>query len=191
MSFDIVRIADDDIQQAVNTWLHRVVIGLNLCPFAAKPASEGRIRFRVSRAVDEAGLLADLDTELRRMDVTSTSELETTLLIVPDYLRDFFDYCQFLNWTDTWLKHNHWRGIYQIASFHPDYCFAGAEPEDPENLTNRSPYPILHLIREDSLSRALEFFADVDEVPEKNRMKVAGLSAEQRQFLFPYLFNGV
>src|SRR5690606_16936937 len=100
MSFDTVPISDNDIQAAVNTWLHRAVIGLGLCPFAAKPASEGRVRFRVSRAIDEAGLLADLVVELQQMDGVSASELETTLVIVPDYLHDFFDYCQFLNWTD-------------------------------------------------------------------------------------------
>lgn len=188
MSFDIVPVSDSDIQQAVDTWLRQVVIGLNLCPFAARPTNERRVRFRVSRAVDEAGLLTDLDTELQHLNVTSAREIETTLIIVPDYLQDFFDYCQFLNWTETWLKHNHWRGIYQIASFHPDYCFAGAEPEDSENLTNRSPYPILHLIREESLSNALAFFPDIDEVPERNRMRVAELSSEQRRFLFPYLF---
>lgn len=182
--------SDTNIHQAVETWLHRVVIGLNLCPFAAKPTSEGRVRFSISHAVDEAGLLADLEAELQRLDATPASELETTLVIVPDYLQDFFDYRQFLQWTESWLKRNGWRGIYQIASFHPNYCFAGAEPEDAENLTNRSPYPILHLIREESLARALEFFPDVDQVPERNRLRVADLNKEQRKLLFPYLFGG-
>ncbi len=187
MSFNAAPASDTDIQQAVDTWLRQVVIGLNLCPFAAKPASEGRVRFQVSHAVDEASLLTDLEAELQRLDVTPPGELETILVIVPDYLQDFFDYCQFLNWTDTWLKRNNWRGIYQIASFHPNYCFAGAEPEDPENLTNRSPYPILHLIREESLSRALAFFPDIDNVPERNRQRISILSSDERRRLFPYL----
>jgi hypothetical protein len=180
---------DTNIQQAVETWLHQVVIGLNLCPFAAKPASEGRVRFSVSHAVNETGLLADLEAELQQLDVTPVSELETTLVIVPDYLQDFYDYCQFLRWAESWLKRNGWRGIYQVASFHPNYCFAGAEPEDAENLTNRSPYPILHLIREESLAKALQFFPDIDEVPEKNKIKVASLSHSEIKLLFPYLFG--
>lgn len=182
--------SDTNIHQAVETWLHRVVIGLNLCPFAAKPTSEGRVRFSVSRSVDEAGLLADLEAELQRLDATPASELETTLVIVPDYLQDFFDYRQFLQWTESWLKRNGWRGIYQIASFHPHYCFAGAEPEDAENLTNRSPYPILHLIREESLAKALEHFPDIVDVPEKNRLRVSDLTIGQKQLLFPYIYRG-
>jgi hypothetical protein len=177
------------VQAEVAHWLNTVVIGLNLCPFAAKPASEARVRFQLSAAQDEEVLLQELHDEIRLLDKTSTSEIETTLLIVPQLLGDFCDYTQFLSWADKSLKREGWRGVYQLASFHPHYCFAGAEPEDAENLTNRSPYPILHIIREASLSRALEFFPDVDQVPERNRLRVAGLTAEDKRHLFHYLFT--
>src|SRR5690606_796770 len=177
------------IQTEVAHWLNTVVIGLNLCPFAAKPAGEGRVRFLVSAALDEETLLQELHDEMRLLDKTPADKIETTLLIVPQLLGDFFDYTQFLSWADKSLKREGWRGVYQLASFHPHYCFAGAEPDDAENLTNRSPYPILHIIREASLSRALEFFPDVDSVPEVNRARVESLSAEEKRKLFPYLFG--
>src|SRR5690606_15742276 len=111
---------------------------------------------------DEETLLQSLHAEMALLDKTPASEVETTLLIVPNLLGDFFDYTRFLSRADQSLKRQGWRGVYQVASFHPQYCFAGAEPGDAGNLTNRSPYPILHIIREASLSRALEFFPDID-----------------------------
>lgn len=177
------------IQAEVARWLNTVVIGLNLCPFAAKPTGEGRVRFQVSAAQDDEALLQDVHDEMRLLDTIPAREIETTLLIVPQLLGDFFEYTQFLSWADKSLKREGWRGVYQLASFHPQYCFAGAEPDDAENLTNRSPYPILHIIREASLSRALEFFPDVDSVPEINRARVELLSAKEKLKLFPYLFG--
>lgn len=173
----------------VARWLNEVVIGLNLCPFSAKPASENRVRFFVSDATDDEALLQDLQREMELLDQKPASEIETTLVIVPGHLRDFFDYNQFLNWTDQLLKRNRWVGVYQIATFHPDYCFADAEPDDAENLTNRAPYPILHIIREASLEKALDYFPNADEIPELNKVRVEGLTAEEKQKLFPYLFS--
>jgi hypothetical protein len=88
------------------------------------------------------------------------------------------------------LKRQGWQGVYQLASFHPDYCFAGTEPEDDENLTNRSPYPIIHIIREASLTKAIEYFEGVEEIPKRNKACVEALSIEQKKLLFPYLFGG-
>jgi hypothetical protein len=104
-------------------------------------------------------------------------------------LADFFDYTQFLLWAEKSLKRHGWRGVYQLASFHPHYCFAGAEPDDVENLTNRSPYPVVHIIREASLSKALEFFPDVERVPDNNRRRVDALTADEKRKIFPYLFG--
>nr|WP_324258099.1 DUF1415 domain-containing protein [Cellvibrio fontiphilus] len=177
------------IRVTVARWLNEVVIGLNLCPFARKPASENRVRFVISEATDDETLLQDLEQELIGLDATPASEVETSLLIVPDHLQDFWDYNQFLSWANQLLKRNGWTGVYQLASFHPHYCFAGAEPEDAENLTNRAPYPILHIIREASLELALQYFPDVDAVPENNKTTVESLTAAQRLQLFPYLFN--
>ena len=173
----------------VARWLNEVVIGLNLCPFSAKPTRENRVRFVVSNAQEDEALLQDLQREMELLDEKPASEIETTLVIIPNHLQDFFDYNQFLNWADQLLKRNRWIGVYQIATFHPDYCFADAEPDDAENLTNRAPYPVLHIIREASLEKALEYFADVDEIPEINKVRVESLTAEEKQKLFPYLFG--
>ncbi len=181
--------ADTKIVADVARWLNEVVIGLNLCPFSGKPTRENRVRFFVSHATDDETLLQDLQQEMELLDQKPASEIETTLVIVPDHLQDFFDYNQFLNWTNQLLKRNRWVGVYQLATFHPNYCFALAELEDAENLTNRAPYPILHIIREASLEKALEYFADVEEIPEINKQRVEGLTAEEKQKLFPYLFN--
>ena len=173
----------------VARWLNEVVIGLNLCPFSAKPTRENRVRFVVSNAQEDEALLQDLQREMELLDEKPASEIETTLVIIPNHLQVFFDYNQFLNWADQLLKRNRWIGVYQIATFHPDYCFADAEPDDAENLTNRAPYPVLHIIHEASLEKALEYFADVDEIPEINKVRVESLTAEEKQKLFPYLFG--
>lgn len=177
------------VDRVVHEWLTNVVIGLNLCPFSGRPARENRVRFSVSEAVTEEGVLEDLFAEMELLDKTPAQELETTLLITPNALNDFFDYNQCLGWAQSQLKRRGWLGVYQLASFHPDYCFAGAEPEDVENLTNRSPYPIIHIIREESLEKALNYFEGVEGIPERNKDVVANLSTEQKKQLFPYLFK--
>lgn len=182
-------VASDNVIAEVARWLNEVVIGLNLCPFSGKPTRENRVRFFVSDATNDETLLQDLQQEMELLDAKSVGEIETTLVIAPDHLRDFVDYNQFLNWTSQLLKRNRWVGVYQLATFHPHYCFAHAEPEDAENLTNRAPYPILHIIREASLEKALEYFADVEEIPDMNKARVEGLSADEKQKLFPYLYK--
>ena len=188
-SFTSATLADATITNAVSRWLNEVVIGLNLCPFSGKPTRENRVRFCVSRATDDELLLHDLQQEMELLDEKPASEIETTLVIVPNHLHDFFDYNQFLTWANQLLKRHRWIGVYQLASFHPHYCFAHAEPEDAENLTNRAPYPILHIIREASLEQALAYFAAVEEIPEVNKARVENLTAEEKQKLFPYLFG--
>ena len=179
----------DSVKQNVEIWLRQVVIGLNLCPFSGKPTRENRVRFVVSNAVDEEQLLTDLIQEMTLLDDTPQSAIETTLFIVPQLLQDFYDYMQFLQWAQSQLKRQGWQGVYQLASFHPDYCFAGAEPEDDENLTNRSPYPIIHIIREASLEAAIKYFDKVEEIPARNKEVVEELSEERKQQLFPYLIG--
>lgn len=184
-------VASDKFVAAVARWLNEVVIGLNLCPFSGKPTRENRVRFFVSDARDDEMLLQDLQQEMELLDAKAASEIETTLIIVPDHLQDFFDYNQFLNWTKHLLKRNSWIGVYQLATFHPHYCFADAAPNDAENLTNRAPYPILHIIREASLERALEYYEGAEDIPEKNKLRVESLTANEKQNLFPYLFSAV
>ena len=176
------------VENQVKRWLEEVVIGLNLCPFAAKPARAGRVRFLVSEASTEEAVLEVLQEELTRLHAASPDDIETTLVITPNALSDFYHYNQFLDWVDQLLKRGQWEGDIQVASFHPRYCFAGTEEGDSENLTNRSPYPIFHLIREQSLSEMLEKFPDSDRIPEANILRMEGLSQADKQRLFPYLF---
>lgn len=172
---------------AVEQWLTQVVIGLNLCPFAAEPHHLGHIRLHLSQATTLEALLGELQIELKRLQQTPSCELETTLLVIPQLLGDFDAYNQFLELADWLLQDFGWEGEYQIASFHPDYCFAQTEPDDPANLTNRSPYPILHLLREASIDQALAHFPHPEQIPERNIRCVRALSSSDRQRLFPYL----
>ncbi len=172
------------IESAVRHWLDKVVIGLNLCPFAGKPVREGRVRVCVSAAVTELDLLTELQLELRKLDETPAAELETTLIAIPGLLADFADYNDFLDQVDRLLEEFEWSGDYQVASFHPQYQFAGTMPGDAENLTNRAPYPLLHLLREDSVEAALDSHPDPDSIPENNIRKMRELTPEQRRQLF-------
>ena len=149
-------------------WLQRVVIGLKLCPFALQPFSAGLVSIVVTDAQSEEALLLDLARELTRLDTTPPQQLETTLLVAPRLLHDFLDYNDFLHSADDLLVAQGFEGIYQIASFHPLYRFAGTAPDDAENYTNRAPYPTLHLLREDSLERVLSTYPDPAQIPERN-----------------------
>ncbi|WP_087026173.1 DUF1415 domain-containing protein [Thaumasiovibrio subtropicus] len=180
---------DDAINQAVNQWLEQVVIGLNLCPFAAKPQRNQQIKTTISHATSEEALLEDVLTALLELDQTDATRLETTLVVIPDMLDDFMDYNFFLDWVDALIKQQQWEGIYQVATFHPNYCFAGIEPEDDQNLTNRAPYPILHLIREESMARVLKHYPEPEAIPDNNIERVCSLSQKEKLALFPYLFN--
>ncbi|MGH8445528.1 MAG: DUF1415 domain-containing protein [Solimonas sp.] len=178
------------IEAKVRRWLDEVVIGLNLCPFAARPARAGRVRVVVSEASDDLALLTELQLELAKLDDARPEEIETTIIAVPGMLAEFADYNDFLDRVDELLDRFEWSGIYQVASFHPDYQFDGTAPDDAENLTNRSPYPLLHLLREDSVEAAVDGHPDVDRIPEDNIRKMRELSPEQRYALFAYLARG-
>ncbi|MGL6027495.1 MAG: DUF1415 domain-containing protein [Vibrio sp.] len=177
------------IIQQVEHWLNQVVIGLNLCPFAAKPQRNQQIKIYVSTAKDEETLLQDIYDQLLELDTTEPQQLETTLVVVPNFLDDFVDYNFYIDWVEALIHQQDWDGVFQVATFHPDYCFAGSDPEDAENLTNRSPYPIFHLIREQSMEKVLQHYPNPEAIPEINIARVSSLSAEQRQQLFPYLFR--
>ncbi len=156
--------------------MESVVIGLQLCPFARKPFIDDRIRFVVSEATSTFDLLVDLHAEL---DLLNNDEsIETTLLIHPEVLNDFADYNDFLPLCDALIEDRGYEGVIQVASFHPFYQFADTPAEDVTNYTNRSPYPMLHLIREESITRALETFDDIDQVPVRNqeRLRELGLT---------------
>ncbi|HHI4974549.1 TPA: DUF1415 domain-containing protein [Vibrio parahaemolyticus] len=177
------------ITQQVDQWLNDVVIGLNLCPFAAKPQRNKQIKIFVSEATQEEALLEDVLLQLIELNTTEPEKLETTLVVVPNMLQDFWDYNFCIDWVEALIKQQDWEGIFQVATFHPDYCFGGAEPEDDENLTNRSPYPIFHLIREESMEKVLKHYPDPESIPDTNIARVSALSEEERKKLFPYLFR--
>ncbi|MFB9122351.1 DUF1415 domain-containing protein [Paraburkholderia dipogonis] len=172
----------DAVVAATRHWLTEAVIGLNLCPFAKAVHVKGQIRYAVSDAVDMEGVLTDLETELQTLVAADPDALDTTLLIVPQALAAFLDYNDCLFFAERMLKQLRLEGVVQIASFHPFYQFEGSEPDDIENYTNRAPYPILHLLREDSIERAVQAFPDAEEIYERNqetlrRIGLAGWNA--------------
>lgn len=154
---------------ATRHWLTQAVIGLNLCPFAKAVHVKGQIRYAVSDALDMEAVLADLEAELQTLISADPEALDTTLLILPRALADFLDYNDCLFFADRMLKQLRLEGIVQIASFHPAYQFEGSGPDDIENYTNRAPYPILHLLREDSIERAVQAVPDAEDIFERNQ----------------------
>ena len=161
--------------QATKTWLEQFVIGLNLCPFAAKPFREGRIHYALEVSVEPTQIAERLIDELERLQ--TSPEIETTLLIIPNALGDFDVYWDFVEVAESIIEQLGLTGAFQIASFHPDYCFEGVAPDDPANKTNRSPYPMLHLLREQSLSEAIEAHPNVAGIPERNVAVLRGLKS--------------
>jgi hypothetical protein len=149
-------------------WLERAVIGLNLCPFAKAVYVKQQIRYVVSAATDPEALREELVRELGLLTQTPAAEIETTLLIHPHALADFLDYNDFLDVADATLAELELTDEFQIASFHPRYQFAGTQPDDIENYTNRSPYPMLHLLREASVTQALAAFPDAARIFDGN-----------------------
>lgn len=161
--------ADDDaIVGATRRWLEHAVIGLNLCPFAKSVYVKEQVRYVVSNATEPEQLLETLMDELQRLSDTSPDEVDTTLLIHPFVLTDFEDYNEFLDVADAALEDMQLEGELQVASFHPNYQFADTDVNDISNYTNRAPYPTLHLLREDSIARAVEAFPQAEAIFEKN-----------------------
>ena len=149
-------------------WLERAVIGLNLCPFAKAVHVKQQVRYVVSDATDEEGLLGDLLFELRTLADSDPEQIETTLLIHPHVLGDFLDYNDFLEVADAAVSELDLDGELQVASFHPDYQFADSHPNDIENFSNRAPYPTLHLLREASVAKAVAVFPEAAHIFDRN-----------------------
>ncbi|MFZ2652963.1 MAG: DUF1415 domain-containing protein [Burkholderiaceae bacterium] len=149
-------------------WLVRIVIGLNLCPFAKAVQVRGQIRYAVCRASEEVDLLAALLDELQALARSDPALTDTTLLICPNALADFDDFNQFLGDAEAVLARAGFEGIFQLASFHPGYRFAGTAPDEASNASNRSPYPMLHLLRESSVAHAVAAFPDTAAIFEAN-----------------------
>ena len=159
---------DDQVIAAVERWVDRAVIGLNLCPFAKAVQVKRQVRYVVSNATTAEALLEQLMNELQLLSDSDPEKVDTTLLIHPWVLTDFLDYNEFLDIADAAVEDMQLDGELQIASFHPDYQFADTDINDIENFTNRSPYPVLQLLREESIDRAVEAFPEAEAIFEKN-----------------------
>ena len=169
---------------ATRTWLVKAVIGLNLCPFAREVHVHERIRYFVSEAQSEKQLLADLMRELEGLQATDPAQCETTLLIHPYALKEFLEYNAFLERADDAVAELALQGVIQIASFHPDYHFQDAASDAIENYTNRSPYPMLHLLRESSVEQAVTTYPDTTAIYRRNIATLRALGYEGWRRLF-------
>jgi len=159
---------NDAVVAATREWIEKAVIGLNLCPFAKAVYVKEQVRYVVSTARDVDTLLNDLSIELAFLRNADPAKTDTTLLIHPQVLDDFLDYNDFLDLADAAIEALGLDGRLQAASFHPDYQFAGTQPDDVTNFTNRSPYPTLHLLREESVERAVAAFPEASDIFENN-----------------------
>lgn len=159
---------DEQVLQDTQAWVEKAVIGLNLCPFAKAVQVQGKVRYVVSAATAVEDLLYELAAELNHLHDTPPEQTDTTLLIHPRVLTDFLDYNDFLEAADALVADIGLEGELQVASFHPQYQFEGTEPDDITNFTNRSPYPTLHLLREDSIDRAVAAFPNPESIFDTN-----------------------
>ncbi len=178
---------DESIVLAVRKWVETLVVGMNLCPFAKRELVKSRVRFVSTAATTPEQLLLVLQAELELLNTDPA--VATTLLIHPQVLQDFYDFNDFLDLADSLLLDMQLEGVYQIASFHPDYQFGGTQPDDAENYTNRSPYPVLHLLREDSLEQVIADYPNVDDIPERNIELMNNLGAGKLQAMLKSCLN--
>jgi len=168
----------DNIQHLKN-WIKDFVVHYNLCPFAKYPYENDKIRYVVYEKEDVEEFIKILEKELKLLQNTPTEELETTILIHPNLLKDFLAYNDFLSIADNLIFALQLEGVVQIASFHPDYQFADTDKEDVTNYTNRSPYPLLHLLREESITRATEEHGHTEDIPKQNIKTLKELGLKQ------------
>ena len=157
---------DQPLITATQTWLKTIIIDYSLCPFAKRELDRGSIYFSVNHETDIERCLLDLLSEFERLN--TDDGIETSLLIYAEAFKDFDDYLDFLELAEAVLSDQDYKGIYQLASFHPDYRFEGAPKDDPANYTNRSPYPMIHILRETSLEKAIDSYPNPEQIPERN-----------------------
>lgn len=157
---------DQQLIAATKTWLKTIIIEYSICPFAKRELDRGSIRFSIDHDTEIENCLLNLMRECDRLNVDS--DIETTLVIYDSAFTVFDDYLDFLELAEMLLIDQDYEGVYQLASFHPDYCFEGAKKDDPANYTNRSPYPMLHLLRESSIERAVANYPHPENIPQRN-----------------------
>lgn len=159
---------EEQVLEKTRDWLEKAVIGLNLCPFAKAVYVKNQVRLVVSKARHADDLLEELDRELDLLVATPAEEIDTALLIHPTLFEDFLDFNDFLEVADGVVDEHELEGVIQLASFHPQFQFDGTEPDDISNYTNRAPFAILHLLREESVDKAVEAFPEADAIFEQN-----------------------
>lgn len=172
---------EDDYVSRTRAWLEGVVLRYNLCPFAHAPYKLGRIRFVVAMETRRKGILEALRRELLFLQGPEGEATDTTLLILPNAAPDFYEFNDFMDGVDDLVARLKLEGVFQVVSFHPDFLFADSAPDDFANHTNRSPYPMLHLLREEQVERAVESHPDVDSIPETNIRCLRGLSDAEKE----------
>jgi hypothetical protein len=172
------QMTDDHITALTRAWLEEAVIGLNLCPFAEQVHHNGQIAYYVSHAKDTHALMDDLTDAIDALMNADPEAIDTAFLIHPYVLQDFEQYNEFVGWTTDFLEESGLEEVLQIASFHPDYRFASTSPEDVTNCTNRSPFPLLHLLREASVDAALAALPEAAQLVEKNLDTLRDLGAD-------------
>ncbi len=159
-------ISNEKVIEQTTNWIKSVVIDCNFCPFAARAVMKKTIRYIIKTDVDMMSSLLALQEELTYLE--TDTEIETSFIIFPNNFIDFDDYLELVKKAEQFIKKENYEGVYQIASFHPDYCFAGEEENDAANFTNRSIYPMLHILREESLTKALSLYPNPELIPQHN-----------------------
>lgn len=157
---------DEEVIRQTKEWINKVVIGCNFCPFAAREMKRGSVHFKVLRSGESNALLQELSAEVDRLD--KNESIATTLIILPGLFPVFRDYLNMIARAEKLLMKQGKKGIYQIASFHPEYLFNDAPADDPANYTNRSVYPMIHLLRESGITEALANFPNPENIPQRN-----------------------
>ncbi len=172
---------NENIIQEIQCWLETIIIGLNFCPFAQKEFKQQTIRFQVSDSTGLESALHSLAEEFQYLDEHSTTQ--TTLLIFNQSMQDFDDFLALIEYANQLLEDLGYLSTYQLAHFHPDYCFDGVEAQDASNYTNRAPYPVLHLLREESLQQAIDNYPNTADIPDTNIKCARELGVEKIQTL--------
>lgn len=175
------QLPDKEVEAAVKSWIEKVIVGLNFCPFAKKEMERNTVRYAIFPATQVNDALSHLLDELALLD--QQPDIQTTLLVFPLGFVDFECYLEMLELANSLLSQGGYAGLYQLASFHPDYCFDGEDQHDPANYTNRSPYPILHILREASIEAVLKRYSDPESIPENNITKARELGTSYLQAL--------
>lgn len=169
--------SDCPIAKQTLNWIRSFIIEYNLCPFAKGPVNKGALRIKVSESRKKAQALEELMLEILYLD--QHPEIETSVLVFADYFKDFFAYLDFVDLAEQLIVAQDYEGVYQIATFHPEYYFDDVDPDDVTNFSNRSPYPMLHLLREDALEKAIASFGNTDVIPERNMATLRQLGLDK------------